>query len=351
MVDEYYWKKKTIVSFVLSLLVVFIHSSSADQYVLQLAEEEGKSSVVFADHLWSDTIAKVAVPLFFLISGATFFRDYKASAFTSKLKRRLKSLVIPYLCWNTLLMLFCIFCTYTPIRHLFLGRETFWITPSNLIEAIFFYKCNGRFWFVFNLIFFVILTPVIDLFTSRKWIAFPFLIFVLSLPLFASETFQTMRLNASSVIFYALGAVVGKYYFHIFHSASSKRIRAMGVASCLICMALQMLDIYEFISLPIIANQILLIVFCFSFWHAIDILAERIEARDYMNSFFFIFALHVNVQSVFVKIVYLAGPKKIWMAYPNLIISYCATILSIIWFTLLLKKWFPKAYNVLSGNR
>ena len=38
----HYWKKKTVVSFMLSLLVVLIHVSAVSQYVVQLEENTGK---------------------------------------------------------------------------------------------------------------------------------------------------------------------------------------------------------------------------------------------------------------------------------------------------------------------
>ncbi|MBR1431519.1 acyltransferase [Ruminococcus sp.] len=348
---EYYWKKKTIVSFVLALLVVFIHTSAAAQYILQLPDEAGKDIVRFFANIWTNTVSRVAVPLFFVISGATFFRDYKPEMYNKKLLSRVKTLLIPYLLWNTLVMCFLLLCAYTPVYKLFVGRDRFLLTLPNVINGIFFYKGNGVFWFVYNLIIYVVLTPLFDLLTSKKWLAYISLMIALVLPLFADEAFSFVRMSSGSVVFYLIGCVIGKYRFSEFSAKFSKPARIAGVFICAVCIVLQMLSIYNIVPLHEIAEQVLLIMFCFAFWVAMDIVAERIEVRRYMSYSFFIYVLHTDVQSVLVKIIYIIGPKKIWMAFPNLVISYCGTILSIILVATLMEKYLPKVFSLLTGGR
>lgn len=56
----------------------------------------------------SHVLAHVAVPLFFFISGYLFFlklRKWDWSLYAAKLKRRVKTLLVPYLIWNTIAIL------------------------------------------------------------------------------------------------------------------------------------------------------------------------------------------------------------------------------------------------------
>lgn len=348
---DYFWKKKTIVSFVLALLVIFIHTSSTSQYILQLPDSSAKDIVILADHLWTDTLPRVAVPLFFVLSGATFFRDYHPGMYRAKLRARVRSLFIPYLIWNTLVMCFYLFCSYTPIHHFFLGRERFLLTPANIINAVLFYQCNYVFWFMYNLIVFVILTPVFDLLTSRKWLAHLFVAASMLLPFWASSVFDAVKLDAGSVVFYAIGCLVGKYYFAEFTSPAPRIAQFFCLALCALCMTLQMLNLYRIVPLPPILRRMLLIVFCIAFWKTMDLIAGRIAPKPYMNYAFFIYAMHPDIQSVFVKLIYLAGPKLLWMVFPNLILSYIATVAVIIAFATVLRKILPKVYSALSGGR
>ena len=72
----YYWKKKTVVSFILSLLVVLIHASAVSQYVVQLEENTGKEVSFFVYRIIQDGIASFDFTMFFIIYLATFFLDY-----------------------------------------------------------------------------------------------------------------------------------------------------------------------------------------------------------------------------------------------------------------------------------
>ena len=50
----------------------------------------------------SQTLVKVVVPVFFMISGYLFFRNYTPADFLKKLRTRLRSLLVPYLLWNAI---------------------------------------------------------------------------------------------------------------------------------------------------------------------------------------------------------------------------------------------------------
>lgn len=57
----------------------------------------------------SHVITRVAVPVFYIISGYFFFKNFRIwswEGYLTKMRKRIKSLVIPYLMWN--LILFCI---------------------------------------------------------------------------------------------------------------------------------------------------------------------------------------------------------------------------------------------------
>ena len=85
--------------------VVLIHSTVNDVVIkgVQLIPPDGHWFYDTISYLFSDIFAAVAVPLFFFISGFLFF--YKTEAFTKevyakKLKRRVHTLLIPYIFWN-----------------------------------------------------------------------------------------------------------------------------------------------------------------------------------------------------------------------------------------------------------
>ncbi len=115
-------------------IVVLIHTLQADEHV--------EFGILYHDALYffQESIGRSAVPVFFVISGYMFF--YKVAGLTteiykSKLKRRVKSLLIPYLIWNALALLEC--C----IKHLPVLAGLF---PNIVNQSIDFFYCIKSFW-------------------------------------------------------------------------------------------------------------------------------------------------------------------------------------------------------------
>lgn len=93
--ESLFWKKKEFVSFILSIFVFFIHISSWAQY------EQGNGLMTLINEkaavFLRDSFVRVAVPMFFILSGIAFFKNYDDSKYLSKMKSRVFTLVIPYL--------------------------------------------------------------------------------------------------------------------------------------------------------------------------------------------------------------------------------------------------------------
>lgn len=156
-------EKKPLVSYLLSVLVFWIHCSSFENY------RPLSSGVDFVSYLLQRTITPVAVPLFMIIAGALFYRDYTNEKYLSKIKRRITSLVIPFLLWNTINMVFNMIATAC-FKQYFIGRVPFEFSLSNILQGIFHYEYNQPFWFIFALIFFDLFAPVLNLIISNKYI-------------------------------------------------------------------------------------------------------------------------------------------------------------------------------------
>lgn len=76
--------------FPLIALVVMLHSGAA------FAACEGGDIA----HFFSGVITRIAVPLFFCISGYLLFFNYTLDTYPAKILRRIRTLLIPYLFWN-----------------------------------------------------------------------------------------------------------------------------------------------------------------------------------------------------------------------------------------------------------
>lgn len=119
--------------------------------------------------LISQTLVKAAVPTFFVISGYLFFANVEAwsrQAYWQKIRRRIKTLLIPYLLWNLLMA--------AKLKSLSLntfwafwseaGQQTDWLGQTHLMTA----PANMPLWFLRDLMVVSLLTPYIYI-GIRKW--------------------------------------------------------------------------------------------------------------------------------------------------------------------------------------
>lgn len=346
---EYYWKKKTMVSFLLSIFVLLIHMSSFSQYAITGTSFEGITSVV--NVFFRKSFVLLAVPLFFVISGATYFRNYTNKDYKRRLISRAKSLLVPYLIWNTLNMLFEITTSYTFISNYFIGREKFVISVPNILLGIFFYDCNGPFWFIFNLMIFVIASPLLDVILSKKWLGLSVIAVLIALQIFNINLPEKIFFEAESLVYYLIGAYIGKYHFCMFSAKSTKRTQKIGAAGFITSTAILFVQEMSLFTFPDAINAIVKSAGAISLWFFLDCLIDKVTQKNYMDDSFIIYALHVNVSAVLIKLFYLALPKHPLMSILNLFVCTALTVALICVFCAILKKFLPKVYAIVSGAR
>lgn len=98
--------------FPLALAVVFIHAFVQDDMDITRLHESPltlESIYDFTRILLTRQGMAFAVPAFFMISGFLFFyktHDFTFDTYLSKLRRRIRTLLVPYLLWNALWLLF-----------------------------------------------------------------------------------------------------------------------------------------------------------------------------------------------------------------------------------------------------
>ena len=108
----------------------------------------------------------ITVPFFFLISGYLFFQHYENTldSYKQKLKKRAKSLLVPYLLWNLIAFLIYAFAfDIIPAEKFF---QAFVSLPEKQKAP-----ADGPLWFVQRLMFLCLFAPAIFVFAKKKILA------------------------------------------------------------------------------------------------------------------------------------------------------------------------------------
>ena len=137
-------------------------------------------------NLISQGIARVAVPLFFLMAGYFFFLQFEwtAACYKKKLRDRLHTLLIPFLFWNVcVLALFAVAQSMPATQHYFSGNKAAISTFGafdylNAIFGITRFPVSFQFWFIRDLMIMVLLAPLVYVILRRMPVSFLVLVFV-----------------------------------------------------------------------------------------------------------------------------------------------------------------------------
>ena len=102
-------KTTAIIRTPLILMVILIHNSGINLHGIRVDDLYINFNNLCYTDIYNITriisvnvISRVAVPLFFILSGYYFFNktDFTTYTYLRKLQRRIKTIVIPYLLWN-----------------------------------------------------------------------------------------------------------------------------------------------------------------------------------------------------------------------------------------------------------
>ena len=338
----FFQNKKNAVSFVLSLLVFFIHFQVFS--VFKDADGMLRRSL---DLLLIP--AEVAVPLFFLISGVMFYRDYTWKSTARKWKNRFFSLCIPYLVWNTVWLILALLGNYTPLGA-FLGGVKAELTFENVLLGIFRYRYFEPFWFMYQLIVVTALCPVIYLLLKNKWVGLIGIIALYMASCFGFRFPEILFPNSNMVLLYLLGAWIGLHHFPAFHARRSKPQALAAFCVFILCCVLQGLAgqlprWWSALQMPLLVT----VVSCGAFWIAFDYFDMQ-KCPGYVSCSFWIYALHSLVGAAVSKVLDLLLPSGQGYLWLTAIIAFPATVVIICAVGRLFHKHFPHLQKLLTGK-
>lgn len=346
-------KKLSSYSAILAILVILIHTDNTSIYT-SLSDGSFLSAFVNGfEWLISKNLASIAVPSFFMVSGVLFYRDFTISKYPKKLKSRFFSLIIPFLLWN-LFRFFLFYCLgKTGITEELFRAPRLLFTKENFIGGLFFYKYNLGFWFMYQLILFVLLAPIIRLLTKNKWVG---LIAIISLiGINASDilgNLLTVTLNKrflllDCTIYYIIGAYIGTHFFE-FVNKNSKNTKILSVFGVLLG------QVFNFLFIKyscILFNTLFIIISVFSFWYLYDLLNIK-PLPDCISSItFFIYAGHGTVLEFLQAIACRLFSDTSLLALITYILFPVLTLFILVGLSLILKRFLPRLWSLINGAR
>lgn len=363
MNDSLLSKTISFLRFPLIVGVVFIHSNilvvNAQGTVMRF---DKWPFVAFVMNLFSSVFADVCVPLFFFISGFLFFyySDFSKEIYISKVKKRVKTLFVPYIIWNFVAFIILLIQVHPKVIRFFpLLKDyrvdivsflsSFWVTnlpirmsgPANPI--------NTPLWFIRDLMVLVLLSPII------WWLI--------------KKTKMTIVITLGIVWFFLLGQYIGfpglchqsLFFFPLGAYFGINRLNFVEMARK--CTWMPFIYFVLAFTDALLTNEpykhfvhnseILLGMITFVFWASSLLEKEKIHVNTFLaGASFFVYALHNlflgKVTKFFVICVRPESPILVLLIYfvmPAMAILLCLGLYKLIY------QRFPHFASALTGGR
>ncbi len=351
--------------FVLSIMVVLIHAQTV---FINLPGKElqciyGANVPTFIQMFISEGICRMAVPLFFVLSGYFFYRTFKGTlnSYGEKLKRRLCTLLIPYIFWSVVVFIFFTCAAYLPGLKAFFTTRNSKLSLHSVWQGVVVSSYNSPLWYVRYLIVFSILAIAIyPIYRMIPWLALviAFYGWVMGMPF-------AVPFRWDAVFFYSLGAVVA------LHQARIRRglhyLCYPPPVYLLILVSLWMIiNILHAICLCRLSTNVLLLGEFNRTHHWLGILgiltgclaviplALKIDHNHEWNVArfsFLLFVCHHPVVNVFKKVILKVFGVSPMTCLGTYFISATITIIAICFVGSLFMRFCPTGYRIVTGNR
>jgi surface polysaccharide O-acyltransferase-like enzyme len=337
--------------------VIFIHN-----YGYQAAFADGTQGPetmslmgIFVQNLFSQVLGRIAVPLFYAMSGYLFFNGFGGSMedYFQKLKKRFSSLLIPFLFWNILLLVIVSLLQNSRTMNVFFNAEKIpilnytWIDYVNAIFGIGRSPIATQFWFIRDLIILVIASPLIYYLARHlEKVALAVLLIMWYCDI-------STQMGSEPLFFFFAGCVfsieninleiLDKYRFELTY---------VFIVLAIIDASTQTIGY----SVPVIEiHKIAILIGILSAWSLTSILAQAAVSKylRYLSYYsFFVFASHIPVVPILKKISFrFINPQTtisitlIYFIVPVLATFICFNA------GLFLDKLSPGFYRLVTGNR
>jgi surface polysaccharide O-acyltransferase-like enzyme len=359
-------QSKTIdwLRFPLILGVLFIHNE--DSFIIIPGVEFGINSAnmpvfYYCSTFFSQVLGRVAVPLFFFISGFLFFLNmdsFNRNIYGKKLRTRTKTLLVPYLFWNLLVISFFLIIGVVPALNRFVNNS---VNLQNVLSLLWGITRDGaemtypkayQFWFIRDLMVTVLLTPIIYFVCKRTKI---YGIAFLGILWFFGWWFEFVGargLSSMAIFFFTAGAYLSINKRNLIDDMGKVKRLSFALYPLLALVDLFTKQ-YAFNDLIHNAGIIIGIVFVFNL-AAFLLKTGKVKVNKFLSvASFFVFAVHEPILLTSLrKITYMILKPETDIVITSLyFLNVIIVVLVALVLYYMMRHFFPKFTGIITGGR
>lgn len=318
--------------FMLTLMIIGIHSLKIEEYT---------SVSIYAKTFYDlmMIIFNMGVPTFFFLSAILLYSKNKLPKYSELIKKKTKTLLIPYLLWNLIAFPLKIF-------KMFLNGESINYSFIDIIKGIITSNWNTVLWFVGILYIYVLLYPIIKKIISKKILPFVLIIAVLIINFIIGPTsgYSTCRYWLPV---YLLGAYLGYNKKNLI--LNRKKYFKNNIFYLLVA-------VFQFILIILAHLNSYCLYVCrtispLTYWILSDIFLNTKKVYWYEKQTFFYYSAQLFIAN-YIFIIYekIFGNGNISLI-AGIVVLPIIILMFLIAGAYILNRYFNRIYNLLTGNR
>lgn len=348
--------KFKILSAFLTIAVILIHSHNLIELENYQQTSNDFLAVKFIQDLISNGIARIAVPVYFLLAGYLFFVNLegKIDEFVVKIKKRVRSLFVPYIIWCTLGVLVLTGLHFLPFFNTFFTENLLDNISAKDFLNFYIYPVPYQLWFIRDLMALVLLSPVIYL--LLKYVKFPFLLILFIAWILEWEG---VKIRIEAILYFSLGAYLAGFKDQLQIVPVDRKFPSISMFLWVVLLALKMTFGHlqgEKEIFVIILSKAAIVAGIFATWKLYDYyvinkdMAPLLASKITIYSFF-LYEWHEPVLLVLKKILFGTMGRTPLTALVLYFVIPAITIVAGIAVAIFLSRYVSKTYAILTGGR
>lgn len=309
-----------------------------------------------------------SVPIYFFISGYVFFYnvDFNKSAYIRKLKNRIKTLLIPYIVWNTIAIARILLCYlpclssinpnkgYAPNLSILNILSCYWDNNPGIVPVYQHYlPVDGPLWFLRDLIIIVVCTPVLYC-VIKRYRHLPILFFG-AIWMYASigRTSDSLTRTYSCILFFSWGAYISILKINMLE-AFNKHFNSSMILYPTSCI-LGMFSLYYFSQYYNLIHSLSVIIGMYFAYNLSSWLLRNDICK--VNKFlaassFFIYVSHALIIKVFLRFnLLILRPTSDLMYTTTYFLTALISIFFLLFVFYLLQRFAPQVLKIFIGRK
>lgn len=354
-------------TFICIALLAYVHGYNLKVAYLHPVStvDEPLTFTSFFEYFVANGLLRFRIPMLFLISGY-LYAAYDHRTYFQQIKRRFKTLIIPFLLWSALALLFTFFLqqfAYTSKVVYTAGIDQFGenipytdIGWQGMLKRWLTAPVAYQLWFIVSLFIYNLIYPVI------KWLVvkIPYIWLPVTFILFFTA-FQFLYLEGRGLFFFSLGVWIQKRNFNIekqpgWFSPGLAFILFIGLTVIKTFMAFELepdamttkITLLVFFQLSVLTGIL-------AMWYGLDRLVKWCMSRkrfQHATGFsFFLYGAHVPLlpyamAMAFMELSFFPNYRLFcYLVIPALVVITCICVGEVF------KKYAPRFYRILTGGR